>query len=33
MTASARELGIERWHVSLSHDGDVAIAYVIAETT
>lgn len=33
VAASARELGIERWHVTLSHDGDVAIAYVIAEAT
>jgi holo-[acyl-carrier protein] synthase len=23
--------GIDRWHLSLTHDGDVAIAYVIAE--
>jgi holo-[acyl-carrier protein] synthase len=28
----ARELGVTRWHVSLSHDGGVAIAYVIAES-
>ncbi len=28
----ARELGVERWHISLSHDGGVAIAYVIAES-
>ncbi|MFG1941738.1 holo-ACP synthase [Nonomuraea sp. NPDC048826] len=27
----ARELGVQRWHVSLSHDGGVAMAYVIAE--
>ncbi|MDA0632485.1 holo-ACP synthase [Nonomuraea sp. MCN248] len=27
----ARELGVKRWHVSLSHDGGVAMAYVIAE--
>ncbi|MFI6506609.1 holo-ACP synthase [Streptosporangium sp. NPDC050855] len=27
----ARELGVARWHVSLTHDGGVAIAYVIAE--
>lgn len=33
VAASARELGVERWHVTLSHDGDVAIAYVIAEAT
>ncbi|MCT9928647.1 holo-ACP synthase [Planotetraspora sp. A-T 1434] len=28
----AREVGVKRWHVSLSHDGGVAIAYVIAES-
>jgi holo-[acyl-carrier protein] synthase len=28
---AARAAGIESWHVSLSHDGDTAIAYVIAE--
>ncbi|GAA4581049.1 holo-ACP synthase [Planotetraspora phitsanulokensis] len=28
----ARELGVARWHVSLSHDGGVAVAYVIAES-
>ena len=33
VSAQAQELGIERWHVSLTHDGDVAIAYVIAEAT
>lgn len=27
----AYELGVKRWHVSLSHDGGVAVAYVIAE--
>jgi holo-[acyl-carrier protein] synthase len=27
----ADEQGVERWHLSLTHDGDVAIAYVIAE--
>lgn len=27
----AAELGVLRWHVSLSHDGGLAIAYVIAE--
>ena len=27
----ARRLGVGRWHVSLSHDGGVAMAYVIAE--
>ncbi len=28
----AAELGVARWHLSLSHDGGVAIAYVIAES-
>ncbi|MET8142922.1 holo-ACP synthase [Sphaerisporangium sp. NPDC005288] len=27
----AARLGVRRWHVSLSHDGGLAIAYVIAE--
>ncbi|NBE96147.1 holo-ACP synthase [Nonomuraea sp. KC401] len=27
----ARELGVRRWHLSLSHDAGVAVAYVIAE--
>jgi holo-[acyl-carrier protein] synthase len=27
----AEELGVKRWHVSLSHDGGFAVAYVIAE--
>ncbi|GIH69693.1 holo-ACP synthase [Sphaerimonospora thailandensis] len=25
-------LGVTRWHVSLTHDGGVAVAYVIAES-
>lgn len=25
--------GIDRWHLSMSHDGGVAMAYVIAEST
>lgn len=29
---AAQEQGIARWHLSLTHDGDVAIAYVIAES-
>jgi holo-[acyl-carrier protein] synthase len=29
--ARARELGVARWHVSLSHDAGVAAAVVIAE--
>lgn len=28
---AARALGITRWHLSLSHDGGHAIAYVVAE--
>ncbi|MCG5217179.1 holo-ACP synthase [Streptosporangium sp. KLBMP 9127] len=27
----AAELGVRTWHISLTHDGSVAIAYVIAE--
>jgi holo-[acyl-carrier protein] synthase len=27
----ANQLGVTDWHVSISHDGPVAIAYVIAE--
>lgn len=29
--AVAEDKGISRWHVSLSHDGPVAVAFVIAE--
>jgi holo-[acyl-carrier protein] synthase len=29
--AAAQRQGVERWHVSLSHDGPVAVAFVIAE--
>jgi len=29
--ARAEQLGISRWHLSLSHDGGVAIAFVVAE--
>ena len=28
---AADKLGITNWHISISHDGPVAIAYVIAE--
>ena len=28
---AAQERGVTRWHISLTHDADVAIAYVIAE--
>ena len=31
VAAQARVQGIERWHLSLTHDGDLAIAYVVAE--
>jgi holo-[acyl-carrier protein] synthase len=31
--ARARALGADTWHVSLSHDGDSAIAFVVAEAT
>jgi len=31
VAAVADSLGVTTWHVSLSHDGPVAIAYVIAE--
>lgn len=27
----ARILGIERWHVSISHDGGLSISFVVAE--
>lgn len=27
----AQRLGVTQWHVSISHDGPVAVAYVIAE--
>lgn len=31
VAAAARARGVTHWHVSLSHDGPVAVAYVIAE--
>jgi len=31
VAAAAAALGIEQWHLSLSHDGDLAVAYVVAE--
>lgn len=31
VAAAAESLGIGRWHLSLSHDGGHAIAYVVAE--
>ncbi|MDO5494290.1 MAG: holo-ACP synthase [bacterium] len=33
VAAAAARLGIDRWHLSLSHDGGLAVAYVIAEST
>ena len=33
VAAAAERLGIDRWHLSLSHDGGMALAYVIAERT
>ncbi len=32
VAAAARELGIEHWHLSLSHDAGVASAMVVAES-
>ena len=31
VAAAATAQGIGRWHLSLSHDGDLAVAYVVAE--
>lgn len=31
VAAAATRLGIEQWHLSMSHDGGMAIAFVIAE--
>jgi holo-[acyl-carrier protein] synthase len=31
VAAAAAEAGVRRWHVSLSHDGVVAVALVVAE--
>jgi holo-[acyl-carrier protein] synthase len=31
VATAADALGITRWHLSLSHDGGHAIAYVVAE--
>ena len=33
VAAAATDQGIGRWHVSLSHDGDLAVAYVVAEAS
>jgi len=32
VAAQALEQGVDRWHVSLTHDHDVALAYVVAES-
>lgn len=32
VAAAAAELGITEWHVSITHDASLAIAYVIAES-
>jgi holo-[acyl-carrier protein] synthase len=29
---AAGRLGVRRWHVSLTHDGGVSVAFVVAET-
>jgi holo-[acyl-carrier protein] synthase len=31
VAALAEKLGVRRWHLSLTHDADTAIAYVVAE--
>ncbi len=31
VAAAADRLGIEQWHLSMSHDGGMAIAFVVAE--
>jgi holo-[acyl-carrier protein] synthase len=31
VAAAAKELGVQRWHLSLSHDGGIASAMVVAE--
>jgi len=32
VAGAASQLGIDRWHVSISHDAALAIAYVVAES-
>ena len=32
VASAATAQGIERWHLSLSHEGDLAVAYVVAES-
>ena len=29
---AARRLGVRHWHVSLTHDGGVSVAFVVAES-
>jgi holo-[acyl-carrier protein] synthase len=29
---AAQRLGVRRWHVSLTHDGGVSVAFVVAES-
>ena len=31
VAAAAHRLGVRRWHLSLSHDGGVSVAFVVAE--
>ncbi|HZK04385.1 MAG TPA: holo-ACP synthase [Actinomycetaceae bacterium] len=33
VAAAAAARGIDRWHLTLSHDGGMAVAFVIAEST
>ncbi len=33
VAAQAAGQGIDRWHLSLTHDGDIAVAYVVAESS
>jgi holo-[acyl-carrier protein] synthase len=33
VAAAAAELGATAWHLSISHDGGLAVAYVVAEAT
>lgn len=32
VAAAAADIGAARWHLSISHDGGVAVAYVVAES-
>lgn len=33
MAEEARRQGIDRWHLTMTHDGGIAMAMVIAERT